>query len=194
MTTISTFIDYIIQSYSQKKLWVLFAAMWVVLIWFGLLGFYIGIGLPIDESGEMIKLLDVMFNYDQEQAYRHLEAYGDNGRTVCLFTTLVVDTLFPLIYGAFLALLLARLFRETRYRFFILLPILVMLVDYIENTHTALLLINFPDQMPLVVYTGSFFTSAKWILLGIILMSISFGFFLKNRKHFLYRPEGNYPF
>lgn len=53
--------------------------------------------LPI--NGE---LLDVKASYTYEEAVEALEAYGADGRTVYLWTSLVLDTLFPIVYVTFL--------------------------------------------------------------------------------------------
>lgn len=162
------------------RLLFLFVAIVVIAILYAVACFYIGIGL--NKNGDMIQLLDTIFNYSQEQAYQHLTAYQEKGRLIYLWSTLVLDTLFPLAYGAFFALLLAFLFEGTQFKGVVLLPLLLILVDCIENSHIALLLINFPEQMPRVAYIGSILTSLKWILIGILLLLVSLGCYIKNLR------------
>jgi hypothetical protein len=150
---------------------------------------FIGVGQTMNGSNGSIQLLDTMLNYSQEEAYAQIRAYGENGRTICVFSTLILDSLFPILYGAFLSLILVFLLQETKYRTLILMPLLVIFADYIENTHIAFLLINFPEQLPNVVYWGNLMTLIKWTLIGLVLMTISFGFFLRNRKNFLIEVE-----
>lgn len=180
-----TLIDFIIKSYSKRNLWILFAGICCCVVGFAVTGIYMQIGTSIEGTEASIQLLDVLFNYSEEDAYLQLGAYGELGRSICLFNTLVIDSLFPLVYGAFWALLLGALLGHTRYRMLILLPLLVIIVDYLENTHTALLLINYPEVMSGVAYWGSIMTSVKWVLISFVLMAISFGFFLRNQKGFL---------
>ncbi|MBL4648699.1 MAG: hypothetical protein JKY03_03135 [Aureispira sp.] len=186
---IEMLIDFIVRSYSKKNLWILFIGTCICAITLAIAALVIGVGQPLDGSSGSIQLLDTMLNYSLEEAYEQLKAYGDNGRTVCVFSTLILDSLFPLLYGAFMSLVLVFLFQGTKYRAFILLPLLVIFVDYIENTHIAFLLINFPEQLPSVAYWGNLVTLTKWTLLGLVLMAISFGFFLRNRKNFLIEVE-----
>jgi hypothetical protein len=186
---IETLIDFIVRSYSKRNLWVLFIGTVVCAIMMAIAGLVIGVGQPLDGSSGSIQLLDTMFNYSLEEAYEQIKAYGENGRTVCVFSTLILDSLFPLLYGAFMSLVLAFLFQKTNYRVLILMPLLVIVVDYVENTHIAFLLINFPEKLPNVAYFGSLVTLTKWALLGLVLMAISFGFFLRNRKNFLIEVE-----
>lgn len=185
----NTLIDFIVQSHSKQNLWILFIGICVCLVGFGIVGIYMQIGTPIGGTTKQIQLLDVLFNYSEEDAYLQLGAYGERGRSLCLFNTLVIDSLFPFVYGTFGMLLLGALLGHTSYRVLVLLPLLVIIVDYIENTHTALLLINYPEVKPWVAYFGSIMTSIKWTLIGLILMAISFGFFLKNQKNFLIEVE-----
>ena len=189
MNTINTLIDFIARSYSQRKLWTLFAVMLFCLLFFGILGILIGLGQPIEGTADSIKMLDLMIGYTQADVHRQFVAYGDKGIQLCLISTLVIDTFFPIAYAGFLALLLGHLLNRSSLRILILLPIVVMLVDFVENTHIALLLINFPELSEDIVYQASVCTASKWLLLGLTFMAISFGFFLKNRKHFFdHRP------
>lgn len=182
MLTIRTLIEYIIESYSTRKLWISVIGTIVCAIAFGVAGVFIGVGQPLGDSNTMINILDTQLNYTVEQAYQHIEAYGSTGRSVCLFSTLFIDSIFPLFYGAFFMLLLSSLFKKTAYKAVVLLPLLVIIVDYFENSSIALLLINYPEQLPTVAYWGSLLTILKWFLLASTIMWISIGFFIKNRR------------
>lgn len=186
---IETLIDFIVNSYSKRNLWILFIGTFICALTLAIASFFIGVGQSLGTSSGSIQLLDTMLNYSLEEAYGQLRAYGENGRTICVFSTLILDSLFPLLYGAFMSLILAFLLQETKYRILILMPLLVIFADYIENTHIAFLLINFPEQLPNVVYFCNLFTLIKWTLIGLALMAISFGFFLRNRKNFFLEVE-----
>ena len=183
MLTIQTLIDYIIRSYTKQRLWMLFGGMILFIFLFGITGVFMGVGQPIGDSSTTITILDVLINYTEAEAYQQLEAYGETGRQVCLFSTLVLDSLFPLTFGSFFALLLAFLFKNTAYRIVILLPLVAVICDYIENTHIALLLIKYPEHLPTLVASANVFTLTKWITLGLVMMWISIGFFIKNRRY-----------
>ncbi|CAA6799550.1 MAG: Unknown protein [uncultured Aureispira sp.] len=184
-----TLVDFIVRSYSEKNLWVLFVGVCICAILMAIAALVIGVGQPIDGSNARIQILDTMLNYSQEEAYEQIKAYGETGRTVCVFTTLILDSLFPLFYGSFMSLILVFLFQATQYRMLIIMPLLILLVDYVENTHLAFLVINFPEELPDVVYWANLVTITKWTLVGLVLMAISFGFFLRNRKHFFLEVE-----
>lgn len=183
MITIQTLIDFIIRSYTKQRLWMLFGGMVLFVVLFAIAGSFMGVGQPIGDSLTTITILDVLINYTEVEAYQQLEAYGETGRQVCLFSTLVLDSLFPLTFGSFFALLLAFLLKNTAYRIVILLPLVAVVCDYIENTHIALLLIKYPEHMPGLVASANVFTLAKWTVLGLVMMWISIGFFIKNRRY-----------
>jgi len=186
---IEMLIDFIVRSYSKRNLWILFIGTCICGTTLAVAALVIGVGQTIEGTNKTIQLLDTMFSYSNEQAYEQIRAYGKNGRTVCVLSTLILDSLFPLLYGAFMSLILVFLFQKTKYRALIVIPLLVIFVDYIENTHIAFLLINFPEQLPNITYWCSFTTIIKWILISVVLMTISFGFFLRNRKDFLVEVE-----
>lgn len=186
---IEILIDFIVRSYSKRNLWILFVGTCICGIGLAVAALIIGVGQPIEGTNKSIQLLDTMLNYSVEEVYEQIGAYGESGRMICVFSTLILDSLFPLLYGAFMGLVLVFLLQETKYRMLILLPLLVILVDYVENTHIAFLLINFPEQLPNVVYWGNLVTLTKWALIGITLMTISFGFFLRNRANFWMEVE-----
>lgn len=186
---IETLIDFIVRSYSKRNLWILFIGTCICALTLAITSLFIGVGQPLDGSRGSIQLLDTMLNYSLEEVYEQIKAYGENGRTICVFSTLILDSLFPLLYGAFMSLILVFLLRETKYRVLILMPLLVVFIDYIENTHIAFLLINFPERLPNVVYWSNLMTLSKWTLVGMVLMTISFGFFLRNRQNFLIEVE-----
>ena len=186
---LETLVDFIVQSYSEKNLWILFVGTCICAISMAIAALLIGVGQPITGSSASIQMLDMTFDYSPEEAYEQVNAYGEQGRSVYLFTSLVLDTLFPLLYGAFMSLVLVFLLQKTKYRMLILMPLLLVLIDYLENTHLAFLIINFPEKFPNIAYWANLISLSKWTLIGLVFMTISFGFFLRNRKDFFLEVE-----
>lgn len=181
MMLIETFIDFVAKSYSKRNVLILLGLLVTCIAAFIIISIYLGVGEQIGDTSSRVQLLDIIFNYSQKDVVQQFEAYGPDGIQVCLFSTLVLDSIFPLVYGALAGLLLSHLLYGTPYKWLVLLPLLIVVVDYLENTHTALLLINFPKINPTTVFWGSLFTSIKWGLIGVFFMVVSFGFFLQNR-------------
>ena len=174
-------VTFIINNYSPRRLWVALVATLIIMVVFAVLGTYIGVGQPINNSQETKMILDAMFNASEEQMYEQLTAFGAEGRKLSLYSTLIADTFFPMAFGSFFCLLLASLYRESKYRMVILTPLLVVLFDYAENLQIALLLINFPERLSLIAYACNLCTMVKWVTLGFVILLICVGFYRKKR-------------
>ena len=181
MKTINGLISKTSKSYSTKALKVSFIMMCLIAISLGISGEYIGVGKTL-ETGEQIKMLDLMFNRGEEATYEQLAAYGETGREAYLYSTLILDGIFPLAFGTFLTLLLVQLYSERKYSAVILTPLSVVITDYAENIHTAIMLRNYPERLPLISYTGSLCTTIKWILMGLVILLIVGGLINKKVK------------
>ncbi|MCH2022446.1 MAG: hypothetical protein MK207_08215 [Saprospiraceae bacterium] len=181
---LNNIINFIINNYSQRRLWIMFFGTIAFMVVFATIGFYIGVGQPINNSEVTKKILDVMFNASEEQMYEQIVAYGDHGRNLCLYATLIADTFFPMVFGSFFSFFLVWLYKDSKYKIVILTPLLVVLFDYAENLQIALLLINFPERLSLVAYTCNICTSIKWVLLGFVLLFICLGFNVKKKRSY----------
>lgn len=115
--------------------------------------------LPI--SGE---LLDAKTSYTHEEAVEALEGYGEDGRTVYLWTSLLLDTLLPLVYVTFFAGLIYR-FRVTEGTWWLAyIPVFGGAWDLIENIQISSMLLVYPDVTEIQVASASLFTQMKhWL-------------------------------
>jgi hypothetical protein len=181
MSLIKGLIRKISMSYSSKKLKFSFIMMILIAILLGISGEYIGVG-KTTETGETIKMLDVMFNRSEAATYTQIKAYGVEGREIYLYSTLILDSIFPMAFGTFLTLLLVNLYKKSKYHAVILTPLSVVFTDYAENILTAIMLTNYPERLHLISYTGSLCTSFKWILMAIVILLIARGFIIKKRE------------
>ncbi|HSU17141.1 hypothetical protein [Longimicrobium sp.] len=93
---------------------------------------------------------------------------GTDGRRGTVIVTLVLDTLFPLVYGAALAFssgyLLARLNAPAPLRALRFIPLAAVVFDYLENLCIALLL-GFYPRMNAAAGPLAVFTRGKWLLI-----------------------------
>ncbi len=181
MILIKAFVRKVSMGYSSKKLKASFIIMILIAISLGISGQFIGVG-KTTETGETIKLLDVMFNRSEAATYTQIKAYGKDGRTLYFYSTLILDSIFPMAFGTFLTLLLVNLFKKSRSQIAILTPLLVVFTDFAENILTAIMLTNYPVKLYLISYAGSLFTSLKWIFMGIVILLIALGLINKKRE------------
>lgn len=114
---------------------------------------------------------DMSFFYTSDELYQMAEAYGQVGREAYIHARFTFDLVWPLVYTIFLATVISWLFQkafapESLWQRMNLVPVLAALCDYLENIFTSLVMLQFPNRMPLVAMLASVFTMGKWILIG----------------------------
>ncbi len=112
--------------------------------------------LPI--NGEM---LDMKPGYSYDEAMAAMEEYGPDGRTTYAWGSMVLDTLFPLVYVTFFAGLIYR-FRLTEGTWWLaFVPVVAGVWDLGENVQITAMLVGYPDVGPGQVASASAFTAVK---------------------------------
>ena len=99
------------------------------------------------------------------------EAYGQAGREAYIRARFTFDLVWPLVYTIFLTTAISWLYQkaytlESLWQRMNLVPVLAALFDDLENISTSLVMLRYPNHMPLVSMLASIFTVGKWILLG----------------------------
>lgn len=119
--------------------------------------------------------LDKRFSYTKLKVYKLLSDMGQEGRKINIFITGVIDMIYPLIYATLFVALQLKLtssFSNKKIKRIIIFPIIVMLLDYIENFGFLSMLTNFPNLSESQVNTNSIITSFKWIFVLITVSSV----------------------
>ena len=122
-----------------------------------------GLGIP-----------DTTFGYSADQLYHYAETYGPSGRAAYIRARLIFDSFFPLAYGAFLVCATSWLvvrggLANTNWAHLNLLPLAGILLDYLENLSTALVMARYPRPTPLLPHLAGAFTALKW---GFLTLSV----------------------
>lgn len=113
-------------------------------------------------SAEDKVVLDArMEGYTPEEVHRYLEHLGREGRHFYAITELTLDLLFPLVYGALLAVMIAKLFPPCWARWLILIPLIAALADLTENSLFAYLAWTFDNRPSDVAQIARIATSVK---------------------------------
>jgi hypothetical protein len=125
------------------------------------------IGVPtLKRLGEGKPSPDLTFGYGPEDTYRLLEIYGQRG-IAHWRRLLLLDMIFPGVYGALLALLANRwamwvdagpAWRSVA----ITCPIIAAAADYFENILLLGVIASVPKKIPSVVTAASVFTRIKF--------------------------------
>jgi len=130
--------------------------------------------LPI--GGE---LLDMKSSYTYQEVMDSMEVYGADGRTIYLWASTVLDTVFPIVYATFFAGLIYR-FRASESTWWLAyVPIVGGIWDLLENVQIASMLLAYPEIGETQVTWASTFTHLKhWIgsfylIVGAVLLLVA---------------------
>jgi hypothetical protein len=138
--------------------------------------------------GTQLQPLDIRFGFTPQEAHDFLVALGPEGRQWYRWTELVADSIYPLVYGLFLILLISFLFERvfsegSIWRRANLLPLLIVVADYTENAGILTLLNRFPAPADGVARLASTANILKWgfFPVVIILLMVGLGGLIYNR-------------
>ncbi len=115
--------------------------------------------LPI--GGEM---LDVKRGYTFNEAMVALDSYGESGRRAYVTSSILLDTLFPIIYVTFYAGLIYRFRISDRLWTMAYIPFLAGACDLLENVQIIEMLLEYPEISFSQVTWASTFTQTKHAL------------------------------
>jgi hypothetical protein len=112
---------------------------------------------------------DLSFYYSAQDLYHIAEVYGEQGRGAYVRARFTFDLIWPLVYTFFLCTAIswvyARAFTaNSLWRGANLVPVLAMLVDYLENISTSLVMLRYPHPTIVVGSLAPLFTTLKWVL------------------------------
>ena len=112
---------------------------------------------------------DTSFIYTPQQLYRMADSYGPQGRQSYVQQRYTFDVVWPLVYTFFLVTsitwLYGRAFPDhSVWRSANIVPLLAILLDFLENISTSLVMLRFPQPTPVINWLAPVFTLLKWIL------------------------------
>jgi hypothetical protein len=110
--------------------------------------------------------LDTLPSYTPSEAYQHLSSYGDQGRRLYSIIELTLDLIYPFISAMLFSLLILYTFQRAFPAHawthkLALIPLAVMLADYLENASIVTMLLSYPRQLPLLAAISNVFTVTK---------------------------------
>jgi hypothetical protein len=124
--------------------------------------------------------LDTQFSYSSEKAYKILEKYSDEELKGYIIGELTVDLVFPIVYTLFFSFFIFKLSKKVALS---LLPLLILVSDYLENIGIVAIVYFYPQTLPNIVTLTSSFTSLKWTLVAIFTLLILLLLVMKLYKH-----------
>ena len=123
-------------------------------------------------------MLDLHFNYTSADVFKSFYQMGEKGRYINLYSTLVIDTIYPILYTSLMLGAYVTLFKKNKLILF--LPITVFILDIFENINIVYMNITFLNLNETQVMIASTITSFKWITVFGMLIFLIFGL-IKNK-------------
>ena len=119
--------------------------------------------------------------------------FGVEGRSYYIRSRFTFDVVWPLVYGVFLWAGIAYFGRPLRdsvrhthsfARYAPVLPLLAVLLDFLENSSASLVMYFYPDRLPVVSALTPAFTFTKWVSvnLSFAALAILATFFLVRKS------------
>ena len=125
-------------------------------------------------------MLDLEPYYNEAKVIASFNAIGPDGRSVYVLSALILDTLYPILYTSLIIGAYTKLFKNSQILLF--LPITAFSFDILENLQITRLNLNFPNINETHVYLSSMSTSAKWIVIIMTIVILSYGILKKRLK------------
>lgn len=137
-----------------------------------------GILFIVMPYGIFPNMIDLYFSYSTADVFKSFYEMGDKGRYFYLYTTLILDTIYPIIYTSLILGAYTNLFKNQNY--ILLIPILVFVLDIFENLNITYMNINYLLLDKTQVMIASNITSLKWITIFIMIFFLIYGLLKKN--------------
>ena len=125
-------------------------------------------------------MLDLEFFYNEGTVVKYFNAMGSDGRSVYVLSSLLLDTIYPILYTSLFLGAYSKLFKSSQAILF--LPITAFSFDILENIQITMLNLNFPNINKTHVYFSSMTTSAKWIAVLFVILILIYGIIRKKKK------------
>ena len=125
-------------------------------------------------------MLDLEFFYNEGTVVKYFNAMGSDGRSVYVLSSLLLDTIYPILYTSLILGAYSKLFKSSQAILF--LPITAFSFDILENIQITMLNLNFPNINKTYVYFSSMTTSAKWIAVLFVILILIYGIIRKKKK------------
>ena len=125
-------------------------------------------------------MLDLELFYGKEDVVKNLDAIGPDGQNIYILSSLILDTLYPILYTSLFIGAYVKLYKSSQLILF--LPLTAFSFDILENLQITRLILNFPNINETNVYFSSMTTSLKWIAIVIIISVLIYGIIKKRIK------------
>jgi len=134
--------------------------------------------MPLLAGDKEVVPIDLQFAYTPERAYELINSYSDKTRDIYARGEMTLDVAYPIVYTLFMSVTLMLLY-PGKWKI-AWLPYVIFVVDMFENTGIVIMLKNYPDQLRSVAWATSVFSTAKWMLVLVVVLLIFYGLITKG--------------
>ena len=125
-------------------------------------------------------MLDLELFYNKENVIENFSTMGPDGRRIYVLSSLLLDTVYPILYLSLFLGAYFKLFRSSKV--IRLVPITAFSFDILENLQITRLNLNFPNISETHVYLSSMTTSLKWAAIAITVSVLIYGIIKRRKK------------
>ncbi len=125
-------------------------------------------------------MLDLELFYSKENVVRNFNALGPDGRSIYVLSSLLLDTVYPILYLSLFLGAYFKLFRSSKA--IMLVPITAFSFDILENLQITRLNLSFPNISETHIYLSSMTTSLKWAAIAITVSVLIYGIIKRRKK------------
>lgn len=133
-----------------------------------LFNFLLNANLPADQA------LDLRFAYSVQEAHDAIGMLDLETRKIYRLGIWALDLPYMIIYGLLFSGLLFKIWKTQK---ILILPAGVVLMDFFENLMVLRILKTYPLENKVLATLASFFTTCKWLLVGLMVLTLLYGLF-----------------
>ena len=123
-------------------------------------------------------MIDLYFSYSSAEVFKSFNQMGENGRNFYFYSTLILDSIYPILYTSLILGAYVNLFKNQSH--ILIIPVLAFILDILENINISYMNLNYLMLNETQVLVASNITSLKWIAIFIMVFLLIYGLFKKK--------------
>ena len=139
-----------------------------------------GLAFILLPYGIVWNMLDLNFNYTSADVFKSFYQMGEKGRYINLYSTLIIDTIYPILYTSLILGAYVKLYKDNKLILWI--PVIAFALDIFENINIVYMNLNYLNLNETQVMIASTITSFKWITIFGLICLIIYGL-IKYQKN-----------
>jgi hypothetical protein len=122
-------------------------------------------------SDQNLPILDLLMTYKPDTVKTIIAQYTGAAKEAAIKGHLITDSIYPIVYFFLFGIALSLVFYKWKinpwFKWINIVPLIIILFDYLENYLIIKMLNSYPLDMELLPHFCSLFTVLKWVFVGI---------------------------